>query len=98
MRRETNLPFIRLEEINPESIQWLKEYGIDLHAGDRIEIAPAVQHFQGGVKIREKANTSSKASMQLGNAQGVNTAPIVRVEMPYWTGRFSEGSQVGRQP
>jgi succinate dehydrogenase/fumarate reductase flavoprotein subunit len=63
-------PLYRLEEINPESIQWLKEYGIDLHAGDRIEIAPAVQHFQGGVKIREKANTSLRGLFAAGECAG----------------------------
>ena len=63
-------PLRRLEEINPDSIQWLKEYGIDLHAGDRIEIAPAVQHFQGGVKIRERANTSLKGLYAAGECAG----------------------------
>jgi succinate dehydrogenase/fumarate reductase flavoprotein subunit len=63
-------PLHRLEEINPSSIQWLKEYGIDLHAGGRIEIAPAVQHFQGGVKIRERANTSLKGLYAAGECAG----------------------------
>jgi succinate dehydrogenase / fumarate reductase flavoprotein subunit len=63
-------PLRRLEEINPDSIQWLKEYGIDLHAGDRIEIAPAVQHFQGGVKIGERANTSLKGLYAAGECAG----------------------------
>ncbi len=35
-------PFDRLLEINPESIEWLKEYGIDLTKGDLIEIAPCI--------------------------------------------------------
>jgi len=63
-------PLHRLEEINPDSIQWLKEYGIDLHAGDKIEIAPSVQHFQGGVKIRERANTSLKGLYAAGECAG----------------------------
>ena len=63
-------PLHRLEEINPDSIQWLKEYGLDLHAGDRIEIAPAVQHFQGGVKIEERANTSLKGLYAAGECAG----------------------------
>jgi succinate dehydrogenase/fumarate reductase flavoprotein subunit len=63
-------PLHRLEEINPDSIQWLKEYGIDLHAGDRIEIAPSVQHFQGGVKIGEKANSSLKGLYAAGECAG----------------------------
>jgi succinate dehydrogenase/fumarate reductase flavoprotein subunit len=63
-------PLHRLDEINPDSIQWLKEYGIDLQEGDRIEIAPAAQHFQGGVKIREKANTSLKGLYAAGECAG----------------------------
>jgi succinate dehydrogenase / fumarate reductase flavoprotein subunit len=63
-------PLHRLEEINPDSIQWLKEYGIDLHGGDRIEIAPSVQHFQGGVKIGERANTSLKGLYAAGECAG----------------------------
>jgi succinate dehydrogenase/fumarate reductase flavoprotein subunit len=63
-------PLHRLEEINPDSIQWLKEYGVDLHEGDKIEIAPAAQHFQGGVKIREKANTSVKGLYAAGECAG----------------------------
>jgi succinate dehydrogenase / fumarate reductase flavoprotein subunit len=63
-------PLHRLEEINPDSIQWLKEYGIDLHAGDRIEIAPSVQHFQGGVKIGKKANSSLKGLYAAGECAG----------------------------
>jgi len=63
-------PLHRLEEINPDSIQWLKEYGIDLHAGDRIEITPSVQHFQGGVKIGERANTSLKGLYAAGECAG----------------------------
>jgi succinate dehydrogenase/fumarate reductase flavoprotein subunit len=63
-------PFHRLEEINPDSIQWLKEYGMDLHAGDRIEIAPSAQHFQGGVKIGERANTSLKGLYAAGECAG----------------------------
>ena len=63
-------PLHRLNEINPESIEWLKEYGIDLAAGERIEIAPAIQHFQGGVKIREKGDTSLKGLYAAGECAG----------------------------
>ncbi len=63
-------PLHRLSEINPESIEWLKEYGIDLAAGERIEIAPAIQHFQGGVKIREKGDTSLKGLYAAGECAG----------------------------
>lgn len=63
-------PFDRLSEINPESIDWLKEHGIDLRSGAPIEIAPCVQHFQGGVKIRERGNTSVKGLYAAGECAG----------------------------
>jgi succinate dehydrogenase / fumarate reductase flavoprotein subunit len=68
---ERNLsPLHRLLEINPDSVQWLLEHGIDLKAGDRMEIAPCIQHFQGGVKIREKGNTSLKGLFAAGECAG----------------------------
>jgi len=63
-------PLHRLEEINQESIQWLKENGIDLHAGEKVEIAPTIQHFQGGVKIRERGNSSLKGLYAAGECAG----------------------------
>jgi len=63
-------PLHRLKEINPESIEWLRENGVDLYGGERIEIAPAVQHFQGGVKIRERGNTSIKGLYAAGECAG----------------------------
>jgi succinate dehydrogenase / fumarate reductase flavoprotein subunit len=63
-------PLDRLAEINPESIDWLKEYGIDLRTGEQIEIGPCIQHFQGGVKIREKGNTSIKGLYAAGECAG----------------------------
>lgn len=68
-RREKS-PLNRLKEINPASIEWLKEYGINLETGDRIEIAPSIQHFQGGVKIRKKGNTSLKGLYAAGECAG----------------------------
>jgi len=63
-------PLSRLERINPEAVWWRKERGIDLEAGDRIEIAPAAQHFQGGVKIREGAQASIKGLYAAGECAG----------------------------
>jgi len=63
-------PLHRLEEINPDSIRWLKEYGIDLRGREQIEIAPCIQHFQGGVKIRTKGNTSLKGLYAAGECAG----------------------------
>lgn len=48
-------PLARLLAINRPSVQWLAERGVDLAAGDLLEIAPAIQHFQGGVKIDRRA-------------------------------------------
>jgi succinate dehydrogenase / fumarate reductase flavoprotein subunit len=68
--RRDESPLLRLKEINPDSIEWLKENGINLQAGERIEIAPAIQHFQGGVKIGEKGNTSLKGLYAAGECAG----------------------------
>lgn len=63
-------PLLRLQEINPQAVSWLKERGIDLIRGDRIEIAPAAQHFQGGVKIRERGQTTLKGLYAAGECAG----------------------------
>jgi succinate dehydrogenase / fumarate reductase flavoprotein subunit len=63
-------PFFRLSEINPDVIDWLKVHGIDLESGEPMEIAPCIQHFQGGVKIREKGNTSLKGLYAAGECAG----------------------------
>ena len=63
-------PLNRLREINPPAIEWLKERGIDLSAGDTVEVAPAVQHFQGGIKIREDGRTSIDGLYAAGEAAG----------------------------
>jgi len=67
--RETS-PLNRLKEINPDSIEWLRENGIDLYAGEKVEIAPCIQHFQGGVKIREKGNSSIRGLYAAGECAG----------------------------
>jgi len=63
-------PLHRLREINPASIEWLREHGVDLEAGDRIELAPAIQHFQGGVKIRRRADTTIAGLYAAGEVAG----------------------------
>lgn len=63
-------PFNRLSEINSESIEWLKEHGIDLSKGEFIEIASCIQHFQGGVKIRTYGETSLKVLYAVGECAG----------------------------
>ena len=68
--RRAASPFDRLSEINPDAVDWLKVHGIDLRRGDPIEIAPCIQHFQGGVKIRGKGDTSLKGLYAAGECAG----------------------------
>jgi succinate dehydrogenase / fumarate reductase flavoprotein subunit len=63
-------PLARLKAINAPSVRWLKERGIDLEAGDRLELAPACQHFQGGVKINEQAATTVPGLFACGEVAG----------------------------
>jgi succinate dehydrogenase/fumarate reductase flavoprotein subunit len=63
-------PLHRLEAINPQSVAWLQERGIDLKAGQRVEIAPAIQHFQGGVKIRTHGETTLPGLYAAGEVSG----------------------------
>ena len=63
-------PLARLREINPDSIQWLKDNGINLEKGEMIEIAESAQHFQGGVKIRDKGDTDIKGLFAAGECAG----------------------------
>jgi succinate dehydrogenase / fumarate reductase flavoprotein subunit len=67
--RETS-PLNRLKEINLDSVEWFKENGIDLYAGEKVEIVPSIQHFQGGVKIREKGNSSIGGLYAAGECAG----------------------------
>jgi succinate dehydrogenase/fumarate reductase flavoprotein subunit len=66
----TDTPLARLAAINRPSIAWLAERGVDLEAGDRVEIAPAVQHFQGGVKIGPDAGTTMAGLYAAGEVAG----------------------------
>jgi succinate dehydrogenase / fumarate reductase flavoprotein subunit len=63
-------PLARLRAINAPSVAWLKERGVDLEAGDWLELAPACQHFQGGVKIDEQAATSIAGLFAAGEVAG----------------------------
>jgi len=63
-------PLARLSAINRPSVQWLAERGIDLASGDRIELAPACQHFQGGVKINTGAATAVPGLFACGEVAG----------------------------
>jgi len=63
-------PLARLKAINAPSVEWLRERGIDLAKGDRIELAPAIQHFQGGVKINPRAQASLPGLYAAGECAG----------------------------
>jgi succinate dehydrogenase / fumarate reductase flavoprotein subunit len=67
---ELATPLARLLAINRPSVDWLAERGVDLQAGDMVEIAPAVQHFQGGIKIRTGAETSAPGLFAAGETAG----------------------------
>ena len=63
-------PLSRLRKINPEAVSWLQERGINLAKGVKVEIAPAAQHFQGGVKMGEKGQTTLKGLYAAGECAG----------------------------
>ncbi len=63
-------PLARLQATNRPSVEWLAERGVNLAAGDPVEIAPAVQHFQGGVKIRTQAETGVPGLYAAGEVAG----------------------------
>lgn len=63
-------PLNRLREINPQAVEWFERCGIDLSAGDKIEVGICAQHFQGGVKIRERANSSLLGLYAAGECAG----------------------------
>jgi len=63
-------PLERLKAINLPSVEWLAERDIVLEKGDRIELAPACQHFQGGVKIDEQARTTVPGLFACGEVAG----------------------------
>ena len=63
-------PLARLKAINLPSVEWLAERGIVLEKGDRIELAPACQHFQGGVKVNEQAQTTVPGLFACGEVAG----------------------------
>ncbi|MDW7673736.1 MAG: FAD-binding protein, partial [Bacillota bacterium] len=63
-------PLNRLKEINSATIEWLKEHGVDVESGDMVQIATCIQHFQGGVKIGEQAETKVAGLFAVGECAG----------------------------
>lgn len=67
--RETS-PLERLREINPPIIRWFAARGVKLEEGEPVEVAPAIQHFQGGVKIRRRGETAVPGLFAAGEVAG----------------------------
>jgi succinate dehydrogenase / fumarate reductase flavoprotein subunit len=65
-----DVPLARLKAINAPTVRWLEQRGISLDRGDLLELAPACQHFQGGVKIDERAATTVPGLFAAGEAAG----------------------------
>jgi len=63
-------PASRLAAMNPKVVAWFKERGVDIAGGDRVEIAPSVQHFQGGIRIDARAETRVEGLFACGEAAG----------------------------
>lgn len=63
-------PLNRLKELNPASIQWFKDRFLDIEKEGKIEVIPAVQHFQGGIKIDENGQTRLAGLFAAGEAAG----------------------------
>lgn len=68
--RDSLTPLARLQKINLPVVEWLKKRGVDLEKGDKLEVFPAVQHFQGGVKIRKNGETTLKGLYACGECAG----------------------------
>ncbi len=62
-------PYERLIKINPQIVEWLKGYNIDL-SKEPLPIQNSLQHFQGGIKIREDAGTNIKGLFAVGECAG----------------------------
>ena len=63
-------PLERHKKINTPCLEWFKERDIDIYEGGKIEIAPACQHFQGGIKIDENGQTRVKGLYACGECAG----------------------------
>lgn len=50
-------PAQRLQILDPSCVGWLKKHGIDIMAGDLLEVVPAVRRIQGGIRIDEQGAT-----------------------------------------
>ena len=63
-------PLQRLLQINAPVVEWLAQRAIDLRAGEKMLIAPKVQHFQGGIRINHRAETTVHGLFAAGECAG----------------------------
>ncbi len=70
LERRRQSPLYRLMEINPASIEWFLERGIDIAKGEAVEVAACAQHFQGGIKINEQARSTVAGLWAVGETAG----------------------------
>lgn len=63
-------PLGRLEQINAPVVEWLERRLIRLRHGEGLLIAPKVQHFQGGIKINRRAETTVRGLFAAGECAG----------------------------
>ena len=70
LSRRNRSPLDRLAEINLPVMKWFRARGIRMEAGHLVEIAPAIQHFQGGVKIRLHGGTRTSGLFAAGETAG----------------------------
>lgn len=63
-------PLLRLKKMNKEVYELLVTKGINLDVDGKIEVAPQIQHFQGGIKINERAETCIEGLYACGEAAG----------------------------
>ncbi|MFW6030018.1 MAG: FAD-binding protein [Halanaerobiales bacterium] len=66
----SDIPINRLKSINPKVLGWFKNNNLDLEKIGKIRIAPAIQHFQGGIKINKNAKTNIDGLFAAGEAAG----------------------------
>ncbi len=63
-------PMERLLQINAPVGKWLADRFIVFREGERLRITPKVQHFQGGVKINRRAETTVPGLYAAGECAG----------------------------
>lgn len=63
-------PLERHKKINSPCLEWFRERDIDICEGGKIEIAPACQHFQGGIKIDVGGQTKVPGLFACGECAG----------------------------